>query len=71
MTAKAHCYGTFEHPVHVAGCTEGHPCCATRRRTSGQVVCDCPAYRFPHRATSGRCNPEQRNAAAWGPALAA
>ena len=69
--SHAHCHGTHEHPIHVEGCTLGHPSCARRRKASGQVVCDCPSYPFPHRAGSGKCNPEHRNAAMWGPPLAA
>jgi hypothetical protein len=51
------CYasGGGKRIVHKPHCTVGHPKCKWRRKEAGQVVCDCPAYGFPHRQGSGLC----------------
>ena len=64
------CYGAELHK-HTIKCRPARPACKWRRKAAGHVVCDCPVYRFPHRAGSGRCSLENANAAAWGPTRAA
>jgi hypothetical protein len=66
----AQCYGP-ELSRHSIRCRPARPACKWRREAAGHVTCDCPVYRFPHRAGAGRCNLENANAAVWGPTRAA
>ena len=49
------CHVSGKRVLHKPHCTIGHPTCKWRRKEAGQVVCDCPAYGFPHRQGSGLC----------------
>lgn len=52
--------------AHAHGCRPGRPRCKYRR----PVPCDCPAYRFPHRASSGICGDRDAFAAkVYGPSV--
>ena len=36
-----------------------------RKRRPGEVICTCPAYKFPHRLMGGRCKGEAQVQALW------